>query len=136
MPKISAPHLPCAKCKEVERTSGSYCKPCRGKVSSTNYLKNKTTILARQSSYRKTAEYKSVDKRSKDKFMVKQRARAVVYSAIKSGKLDRVPCEVKACKNPKSEAHHNDYSKPLEVIFLCSKHHAACHKVFKPINGN
>ena len=37
------------------------------------------------------------------------------------------PCEV--CGNPNTEAHHDDYSKPLEVRWLCFKHHRAWHKV-------
>lgn len=27
-------------------------------------------------------------------------------------------------------AHHHDYSKPLDVIWLCSKHHFAWHRLF------
>src|ERR1700691_3817842 len=56
----------------------------------------------------------------------KSRARGVVSKAIKSGRLVREPCRV--CGNPKSEAHHEDYSKPLEVIWLCLEHHREHHK--------
>jgi hypothetical protein len=31
------------------------------------------------------------------------------------------PCV--ACDSEKSEMHHEDYSKPLEVWWLCRKHH-------------
>ena len=39
-------------------------------------------------------------------------------------KLDRKPCEV--C-GKKAHAHHEDYSKPLEVTWLCHKHHRERH---------
>lgn len=51
----------------------------------------------------------------------KQRARQAVARAIKRGDLVRNQCEV--CGNPKSEAHHNDYTKPLDVRWLCFFHH-------------
>jgi hypothetical protein len=35
------------------------------------------------------------------------------------------PCE--KCENPKSERHHDDYSKPKEVRWLCKKHHMEQH---------
>lgn len=32
------------------------------------------------------------------------------------------------CGDPRADAHHADYSKPLEVEFLCRRHHAARHR--------
>ena len=48
-----------------------------------------------------------------------------VHKAIKTGQLVRMPCEV--CGS-KAEAHHPDYSKPLNVMWLCRKHHSEWHK--------
>lgn len=31
------------------------------------------------------------------------------------------------CANEKTEAHHHDYNKPLDVIFLCKPHHVELH---------
>lgn len=53
-------------------------------------------------------------------------ARSAVYNAIKSGRLRRMPCSV--CGTTLSvEAHHPDYAKRLEVIWLCRTHHARLH---------
>lgn len=52
-----------------------------------------------------------------------EKARRTINQAIKSKKLTRLPCRV--CGDPKSEAHHEDYSKPLEVVWLCHTHHVA-----------
>jgi hypothetical protein len=48
------------------------------------------------------------------------RAYAMVKAAKKKGTL--IPESCSAC-GAKAEAHHNDYSKPLEVVWLCRKHH-------------
>lgn len=53
-------------------------------------------------------------------------ARQKVAKAIKAGRLVRQPCEV--CGNPQTHGHHRDYSKPLEVQWLCGVHHKAAHK--------
>src|SRR5665213_1535561 len=59
----------------------------------------------------------------------KNAARMAVNCAVRGGKLKRLPCEI--CGNPKSEGHHEDYSKPLEVRWLCDPHHKAAHKAMK-----
>lgn len=55
----------------------------------------------------------------------KLRAHRAVANAVRHGKLIRLPCEV--CGEIRSQAHHDDYAKPLEVRWLCSTHHAEVH---------
>ena len=50
-----------------------------------------------------------------------ERARDAVYRAKKRGDLVSQPCE--ACGDEIAEAHHEDYAKPLEVRWLCYRHH-------------
>lgn len=53
-------------------------------------------------------------------------ARWAVAYAIKTGRLVRGPCEKRGaggCSGP-VEAHHDDYDKPLEVRWMCKRHHA------------
>ena len=59
----------------------------------------------------------------------KERARLAVRNAVRRGKLTKAPCEV--CGDPKSEAHHEDYTKPLDVIWLCRKHHRNAHRILE-----
>jgi hypothetical protein len=42
--------------------------------------------------------------------------------------LSRNPCSI--CGAERAEAHHPDYSKPLDVIWLCKTHHAQAHRKF------
>lgn len=46
-------------------------------------------------------------------------AHSLVYKAIKSGKIVKSHCEV--CGEHNTEAHHDDYNKPLDVRWLCKK---------------
>ena len=54
-----------------------------------------------------------------------QKARNALNYQIERGRIQRQPCEV--CGEPKSQAHHHDYSKPFDVRWLCQKHHAEAH---------
>lgn len=54
-------------------------------------------------------------------------------SAILSGKLVRLPCEM--CGDKKSEGHHTDYGEPLKVSWLCRKHHEEWHRNNPPVPG-
>jgi len=59
----------------------------------------------------------------------KYKAHGLVSTALSRGKLKKKPCEL--CGSSNVEAHHNDYSKPLEVRWLCPKHHAIIHNGLK-----
>lgn len=52
-------------------------------------------------------------------------ARDLTNKAIKSGKLIKKPCEV--CGKNKVDAHHEDYNKPYDVMWLCRRHHIEHH---------
>lgn len=60
-----------------------------------------------------------------EKFPEKTRARAALKHALKTGKIVRQPCE--KCGAKKVHGHHEDYSKPLQVRWLCRKHHDEEH---------
>lgn len=61
------------------------------------------------------------NKRQRELSPQRMKAVGTLNSAIESGKIQRLPCEI--CGNPKSEAHHEDYTKPLYVRWLCRLHH-------------
>lgn len=112
----------CARCGKAPRHRGdSYCKPCRAE-------------------YRREWDAKNADKRraytrqAKARHPERTRARQIVARAIRTGKLVR-PELCDRCKLPaRLDAHHADYSKPLEVEWLCRDCHttAAAEKVATP----
>ena len=53
----------------------------------------------------------------------KIRARWRASRALRDGRLTRQPCEV--CGSLRTEMHHDDYSRPLDVRWLCKVHHEA-----------
>ena len=56
----------------------------------------------------------------------KRRAHNAVSNALRDGILRKSPCEV--CGAAETTAHHEDYSRPLDVRWLCTKCHAEIHK--------
>lgn len=72
----------------------------------------KQSVAERQRRYRKANPSKQI-------------ARAAVARAIRLGVLVRQPCEECGCDL--AEAHHEDYSKPLDVRWLCRRHHLIRH---------
>ena len=58
---------------------------------------------------------------------LKRAAHIIVGNAARDGKLSPQPCE--ACFNTHDiHAHHEDYTKPLEITWLCRKCHSKRHK--------
>lgn len=65
---------------------------------------------------------------------IKQRAQSAVASAVAAKVLERRACEYfvdwqgRVCGALKTHAHHEDYSRPLDVVWLCPCHHARRHR--------
>lgn len=57
----------------------------------------------------------------RDKDTVKRACVRQFDGALISGALTRQPCE--RCGDTKTEGHHDDYTKPLDVQWLCRHHH-------------
>ena len=56
----------------------------------------------------------------------------LVRKAIRSGELIKQPCEICGTLD-KIHAHHEDYSNPLDVRWLCSRHHSLLHSYLKRV---
>lgn len=105
----------------------AYCRPCTMQRAK----KEGREIAAKaRKRYYSSEKGRAYTKEFMKKNAAKYRAKAKAEGKIKARYMARYylkkkPCE--ACGNPKSQAHHHDYSKPLEVTWLCSTHHAEHH---------
>lgn len=51
-------------------------------------------------------------------------AQVALGNAVRAGKVAKQPCWVCGLK---AVAHHPDYSRPLDVVWLCQPHHQQAH---------
>lgn len=65
-------------------------------------------------------------KKSQQRNPEKWRARSMVNNALLKGKLEKEPCR-ECGTSERVEAHHADYSKPLDVVWLCFVCHRRLH---------
>ena len=125
----------CKKCEEkkhiiefyIHKQMGdgrlSFCKECVKE----RVRNHAHTEHGRQNEkeWNKTEKGKAKYKRHTQRFRrlnpEKYKATGIANNALRSGKLIKKPCEV--CEREDAEKHHDDYSKPLEVRWLCRKHH-------------
>lgn len=85
--------------------------------------------VAARKEYAKTPAFaeshKSATLRWVAKHPERRKAHHTVSNALRDGKLQKLPCLV--CGNDKVEGHHPDYSRPLDVVWLCNTHHRQTH---------
>lgn len=56
---------------------------------------------------------------------LKANCRAYANTYVRRGQIKKQPCEI--C-GELAQMHHEDYSKPLEIKWLCRKHHLELHR--------
>ena len=83
-------------------------------------------VLEKRREYGRSEEVLFRQKQWQKNNPAKHRAHNAVSHAIYRGNLVRRPSAV--CGDENSDAHHEDYSRPMDVIFYCRIHHRARHK--------
>ena len=105
------------------------CKECTKRDVSKNYRDNRKHYVAYEKERFQKSERKEkiVQYTRKRRFLYpeKYRAHYLTTNAVRDGRLEKTPCEV--CGENKVEGHHDDYDKPLDVRWLCRKHHLEVH---------
>jgi ribosomal protein S27AE len=154
----------CKDCGEIKSTSEFYrrndsrdglrgnCKSCERATRAAWYAKNAEKENERSRKWRQAnpkyfsdfhkkwrennpCKASEIDKSRRARNPIKYEARAAVNAAVSKEILVRQPCEV--CASTPVDAHHDDYSKPLDVRWLCRKCHLAWHKENGPgLNGD
>ena len=135
----------CFKCHEVKPLEEFYkhgrmadghlgkCKTCtkRDVIAnrSDNVLYYRAYDVKRMKTPKGLARLNRACKRYRKANPRKYAAHSLLNSAINCHRVFRKPCE--KCGADKSHAHHENYDKPLEVVWLCAVCHSKRHKEMK-----
>lgn len=135
----------CFKCNTVKPLSEFYkhskmadghvnkCKECNKNDVTSNRNKNLEKYRAYDRARGKIPERIKASTEINRAWREEDSRRVVAHSqvarAIRSGALVRQPCC--RCKEAKTVAHHEDYDKPLDVMWLCQPCHKQRHKELK-----
>lgn len=89
--------------------------------------------------YARTPEGKAARKAANDTYRkrhaIKYKANNKVNNALRDGKITK-PTDCADCGGElELHAHHDDYTKPLDVRWLCDPCHKEWHRNNKPITG-
>ena len=140
----------CFKCKTVKPLEEFYkhsrmadghvnkCKQCNKNDVTSNRNKNIEKFRAYDRDRAKNPERIKLGAEISQAWRAEDRRRSVAHNAvaraIRNGSLFRIPCI--RCGETKSLAHHEDYDKPLEVMWLCQPCHKQRHKELSMLSDN
>ena len=145
--------MKCNKCggefepRHWQKRSGTRCcLDCRNAERRAHYAEHREEIRAKARLQERTDEYRAMRRRwaatkagkaanrrrnqkkyAKPGARAQHRAHTKVFRAVAKGVLAR-PDHCELCDESRTEAHHPDYDKPLDVMWLCPKHHRAQHE--------
>lgn len=124
-------NMPYSRCKDCHREIMTiYNRSDSHKLSCRKWQRTESGKIQSRAScarFRKTAAFKKAIEKHRKKYPEKRAAQIILMNALRTGKIPK-PGFCSMCKkqcNP--EGHHSDYSKPLEVIWVCKSCHAAFH---------
>lgn len=126
---------PCSRCKSaitvtdaMVRRRKYVCKPCEVSMATEWARRNREKKRASNNKYHESQSANRSQRTSKWRanHPEKRLAHQAVQTAVRNGCLIKQPCQV-CGSEVRTHAHHDDYSKPLDVIWLCHQHHVERH---------
>ncbi len=113
----------CECSKQKASTRKLYCNDC---LKFRKDKANREAAQKRRDILKKDGTILIKDPLSEDEKAMHVAARNYLHNMIKQGFVKRQNCEI--CNSDKYvEGHHDDYTKPLDVRWLCKKHHTEHH---------
>jgi len=148
----------CSKCGEEKEYREFYkivrgvggvrgeCKKCCNKKSNKYHKENREIDLVRMKNYREShkEERKEYCKNNAEKLRAnhskwrksnpnKKQAQGFARTALFNGKIKKQEFCSKCGSDYLVQMHHEDYTKPLDVVFLCKYCHMQRHQELKEI---
>lgn len=141
----------CAQDKPAEgfyKSSPSKCKDCTKDAVKRHRQANLERVraydrmrgsqahrVAARAEYRKTAAYaeshEAAALRWSAKHPERRKANTLLGNAVRDGRVVPWPvCALPLCESA-PHAHHPDYSRPLDVVWLCPSHHKQAHALVR-----
>lgn len=106
------------------------CKACAKRDVRTNYRRKWPQKTAYERARWKTPQRRQSQaiglKKHRERHPDRYKARMAVGNAIRDGRLKKLGCEW-CGTTTKVQAHHDDYSKPFEVRWICRRCHLFHH---------
>jgi hypothetical protein len=109
----------CDRCKRAAYMRDWYRRPGNAQAQRESANRSRQRRLEKVRAYDRARGHRSYDE-------AKEVARNALNKAVIRGDVERKPCEV--CGDSKVDGHHDDYSKPLEVRWMCRPHHMELHR--------
>lgn len=106
------------KVRAYDRRRG--LSPERKKRNKANYRRRISTPEGRANEWARSKAWRESNK-------VKRAAQVIIGHEIRAGRLEAKPCQ-RCGATKRIHAHHEDYTKPLEVMWLCRKCHGKRHR--------
>lgn len=132
--KVEKPLLSFWKNKNKKDGHAFACKDCETLARRDLYYRDHDSFLSLAKKYYRKNKKRLIrlQEERKKRYPEKFAARQVLQEAVRCGKIKKLPCEV--CGDKKTDGHHTDYSKALDVRWLCRTHHAEIHRKYQRNN--
>lgn len=133
----------CFKCNQEKPFSEFYkhpkmacgylgkCKECNKQDSRDSYRRKAEDPAWMEKERKRTRTKERIKRNGSDRILDRvdtlthRQANIIFGNAVRDGRIIRKPCQI--CGKENAQGHHEDYNKPLDVFWVCTRHHQDRH---------